>query len=297
MLRRYDRLSDIDLLLGLLENWRKSNPSGDYDHVGDILWALREPKLDLHRCIAFLENEGRTEGFCFVESGFITFKTLTGQPVEKDEELLRWGEETVLSNNVDGVRNTVFVTQARDDNRSRLDLLRRHSYATAQNHFVILERTTDSNSLSVKLPEGFQFTDGPDEERVDDYVRMHRESWGKGSTYSAEVHRFMRKNPGYEEYLNPTVLSPEGEIAASCIIWLDRTNRVGEIEPLQVSPSFRRLGLARNTVFEALRRMRSRGMDRALVYNASVNRTAGRLYSSCGFLPVGKVLVLEKQAA
>lgn len=296
MLRNFDRPADLRLLLELLENWKRSDPSGDYEHVGDILWALREPNLDPNSNITFLENDGRAEGFCFVESGFITFRTLPGLPVESDEELLRWGEQVVLSRSSGKGDGASCMTQARDGNMPRLSMLSRLGYKADGNYFIILERPTDDNSANARLPEGFSFVDGPDEERIDDYVRMHREAWGAGSTYTAEVHRHMMQNPGYEGFLNPTVVSPEGEIAASCIIWLDRSNRVGEIEPLQVSPSFRRLGLARITVFEAVRRMYSRGMERALVYNAAVNKAAGRLYATCGFSPSGKVLVLKKRA-
>lgn len=293
MLRPFVHDSDINLLLEFLERCKMSDPTGDYDHVGDILWALREPTLDLHSNLAFLESEGQVQGFCFIEDGSITFRTLPGLPVQCDEELLEWGE-TVLSNRFEEGKSIIFSTQAREDNLSRLRLLDRHGYKRSGRHFIVLERQTVTNPSNVSVPAGFGITDGPAEERIEDYVHMHREAWGEGSTYTSEVHRHMQHNPGYERQLNPTIISPEGEIAASCIIWLDTKNRVGEIEPLQVSPPFRGLGLARAVVLEAISRMRTRGMERALVYNSSVNEAAGRLYASCGFEPEGKVLVFQK---
>lgn len=137
--------------------------------------------------------------------------------------------------------------------------------------------------------------DGPGEEMFDEYVRMHRSAWGAGSTYSAETHRKVTKLPGYLKELNPTVVKTGGHIVGSCICWPDTMNMIGEIKPLQVDPDYRRIGVARAIVLEAIIRMKLLGMERALVYNSGSNMRAGRLYASAGFKPNGRILIYEKQ--
>jgi ribosomal protein S18 acetylase RimI-like enzyme len=97
------------------------------------------------------------------------------------------------------------------------------------------------------------------------------------------MHRRLQANPGYDAELNPVAVAPDGELAASCMCWLDERNRSGEIEPLGTRHAHRRLGLARAIVLEAARRLRERGAEHVLVYGVSVNEPARRLYASAGF--------------
>ncbi len=75
------------------------------------------------------------------------------------------------------------------------------------------------------------------------------------------------------------------------------TNGVGEIEPLGTRPAFRRRGLARAVVLEAINRLKIHGAGTALVYGASVNEPARRLYASVGFRQSRTILTYLKASA
>jgi ribosomal protein S18 acetylase RimI-like enzyme len=175
--------------------------------------------------------------------------------------------------------------QARDDNGEKIAFLESQGFVRSDRYFVELVRALADPLQAPELPTGFQMRSGPKRHEVDEYVAMHRDAWGPSSTYTAAVHEQIVSNPGYRRVLNPVVVAPNGAFAASCICWLDATNRVGEIEPLGTRPSFRRLGLARAVVLEAINRLRARGAETALVYGASVNEPARRLYASARFRP------------
>ncbi len=279
-------------LLQFLQNCRKINPHGDFEHIGDLLWAMRNPEADPMENACFLIERNAIAGFGMIEGTFLTFRTLPDSTPDNDAALLQWAEKRArLSHPHDPLQ-----TQVREDNEERIRLLEQSGFKRSGNFFTAMERNTDLHGQEPVLPEGFSFMDGPGDDMLDEYVRMHRSAWGTGSTYSVEAHRRVTRLPGYAKELNPTVVSDGGRIAGSCICWPDKVNRIGEIEPLQVEPGYRRTGIAKAITLEAVFRMRLFGMEKALVYNSGSNIPAGRLYASSGFNPQGTILVYEKNA-
>lgn len=102
--------------------------------------------------------------------------------------------------------------------------------------------------------------------------------------WSAELYRdaVMRK-PGYSAAHELIVGAPDGRIAAFTVVRLDPLNRVGLFEPVGTHSAFRRRGLARALMLQALHQMRHTGMDIAMVGYAATNGAAGALYRSLGF--------------
>lgn len=81
--------------------------------------------------------------------------------------------------------------------------------------------------------------------------------------------------------------SPQGQIVAYSLGWLDEVNRVGELEPVGTDPAFRGLGLARAVNVAALRALRDAGADTAVVYprGDAAYPIPARLYAGIGFSP------------
>ena len=71
-------------------------------------------------------------------------------------------------------------------------------------------------------------------------------------------------------------------------------NRIGDFGPLGARLAFRRQGLTRGVLLEALRRMQELGMDRVSVSTGESNTPARRLYQSIGFKIVNKYLEYVK---
>ena len=96
-------------------------------------------------------------------------------------------------------------------------------------------------------------------------------------------------------------VTPEGAIPDSVIAayvngWLDPVNRIGDFGPVGALPAYRRQGLTRAALLEALRRMRTAGMDRVCVSTGETNTPARRLYESVGFRVVNRYLDYVKPA-
>ena len=291
MLRPYSSGDDMQQLLQFLQNCRKIKPHGDFENTGDMLWAMRNPDSDPMDNVCFLIERNAVAGFGMIEGTSLTFRTLPDSAPDNDATLLEWAEDRARLSHPHGP----LQTQVREDNVERIHLLEQSGFKRSGNFFTAMERNTDLHGQQPVLPEGFSFMDGPGEEMFDEYVRMHRSAWGPGSTYSVEAHRRVTRLPGYAKELNPTVVTDGGRIAGSCICWPDTVNRIGEIEPLQVEPIYRRIGIARAITLKAVIRMKLFGMERVVVYNSSSNMPAGRAYASSGFNPQGRILVYEKE--
>lgn len=63
----------------------------------------------------------------------------------------------------------------------------------------------------------------------------------------------------YRQDLDLVALAPDGRFVAFAIGWLDARNRVGQLEPVDTHPDFRRMGPSQSVVLQCLRRMRALG--------------------------------------
>jgi GNAT superfamily N-acetyltransferase len=285
-------------LVDLLVLCRASASRGDYPHIGDLLWSFRHPTLDPERNVSLWVAANRSlVGFTKVDPPsllWICHPNWRTTPLPK--QLFDWG--TARIQKIAGERGEPMRVraQARDDNAEKIAFLKSEGFVRSEDYFVELVRALADPLQAPELPTGFRMRSGPEPHEVDEYVAMHRDAWGPSSTYTASVYKQIVSNPGYRRALNPVVVAPDGAFAASCICWLDATNRVGEIEPLGTRPSFRRLGLARAVVLEAINRLRARGAETALVYGASVNEPAQQLYASTGFRPDRMILNYVKES-
>jgi len=71
-------------------------------------------------------------------------------------------------------------------------------------------------------------------------------------------------------------------------------NTIGCFGPVGTRQAYRRQGLARVTLLECLRRMRTEGMDRVYISTGVKNTPAIQLYESIGFKIVNQYLEYVK---
>ena len=91
------------------------------------------------------------------------------------------------------------------------------------------------------------------------------------------------------------VCAPDGRSAAACTIWLDPVNGVGLFEPVATHPDFRGRGLGKAVMPEGMRRMKTAGMERAIVGFEPNNRAALALYTSLGFRALAYFTIARKE--
>jgi ribosomal protein S18 acetylase RimI-like enzyme len=107
------------------------------------------------------------------------------------------------------------------------------------------------------------------------------------SPMTADRYRDLMSTWPYRPELDWVIEAPNGEFVASCCIWLDDLNGVGELEPVGTHPDFRRCGLSRAVCLYALRALRQFGAREAIVYSRDDEEypIPARLYRGLGFSP------------
>ncbi|MBN1877679.1 MAG: GNAT family N-acetyltransferase [Anaerolineae bacterium] len=113
-----------------------------------------------------------------------------------------------------------------------------------------------------KLPEGFKIKSMADENKL----ALRGKAFGLGFNHpdpkdwpSAATYAELQKAPDYRKDLDLYIVSPEGEYVSFCIAWYDAQNQIGILEPVGTIPGYRRRGLARAVVTEAIRRVAALG--------------------------------------
>lgn len=140
--------------------------------------------------------------------------------------------------------------------------------------------------------------------RVDDpaeleaRVALHREVWAS-TKFTAPGYERLRAQPVYRPDLDLVAVTPEGALAAYCIVWWDPVTRAGLFEPVGAAVAHRRRGYAKALLRDALRRLRALGATDAIVVSetAPESEPARRLYASVGFEVVTRFEHWERAAA
>jgi GNAT superfamily N-acetyltransferase len=115
----------------------------------------------------------------------------------------------------------------------------------------------------------------------------HRGSWSETSKVSAAAYRRLMATPPYRPALDRVAVTPDGEMVASCCVWLDDASGVALVEPVGCRPEHRRRGLASAVSLAALHAARDLGGSTGLVRPRGDDDypEPGRVYRGLGFGP------------
>ena len=146
------------------------------------------------------------------------------------------------------------------------------------------------------LPAGFTARSVRCQQDLDRRVAVHRAAWPTSRVpITEESYGTVMAAWPYRADLDWIVESPDGEFVASCLVWLDEQNAVGELEPVGTDPRFRRMGLGRAVCFAALRALRQAGAAEAVVYPSDHGDPgATALYAAMGFQPYNRTRTYTK---
>jgi ribosomal protein S18 acetylase RimI-like enzyme len=148
-----------------------------------------------------------------------------------------------------------------------------------------LERSVVEPIPEIELPVGYQIRPlAGESELVQRAIAQHM-AFGSSLELDRYIERYRRfmGSAAYADALDLVVLTPEKQVAAFSIWWLDPANRLGHLEPLGTHPAFQRRGLARALILDGLRRMQAAGMTRVNVCTEGDNLPAQALYRATGF--------------
>ena len=132
----------------------------------------------------------------------------------------------------------------------------------------ILELKCDANNkYSYLLPEGFYITTLKNEKDYDKYAELLYKGFDHEGEENADVtyESVPFREPHWNDDLKILVKSPDGEWAAHCGIWYIPGTTTAYIEPVLTIPIYRKKGLAKAAIYEAINRCADLGAKRAIV--------------------------------
>jgi len=138
-------------------------------------------------------------------------------------------------------------------------------------------------SLAYALPKGFKLTDRL---KSDDLRRINRVLWRGFNHEGPPPEKYVAgradvaKGPLFRKDLVVMVEAPDGNFVSYCGVWYEAATQVAYVEPVATDPDYRRRGLGKAVVLEAIQRAKQLGATRAIVISGL------EFYRAIGFQPV-----------
>jgi ribosomal protein S18 acetylase RimI-like enzyme len=179
----------------------------------------------------------------------------------------------------------------------RVRWLEENGFTCQEGHFAYFTRSLSDPVPAPVLPAGFSLrhSRGAADAKlrsVASHAAFSQDRDFEG--YWPRTLKFMQ-SPVYVPEHERFVISPSGEVASFCIIWMDETNKLGHFEPVGTHPDYQRKGLGRALLYDAMRTLQAEGMTEADVCTAYDNFPATELYESVGFQLSKRLLIFKKR--
>jgi ribosomal protein S18 acetylase RimI-like enzyme len=295
--RSYQGLHDLHAMLDILSLGCKANNGTHYVHRGDLQWWLfynDDPQEVWQKEIHLWFEGEQLLGWSLLtpkENAFdvFTLPELRGDPCER--EML-----TRTVNAMDALDSLENVWIAEHD-EVRIGWLEENGFSRAEQHFVYFTHSLADLEPALPLPDGFTIraSRGVEDARLRS-VASHAafRSSKPFEDYLPRTVKFM-ESPVYVPEHEIFVMSPQGQVAAYCIVWTDEITNLGHFEPVGTHPDFQRKGLGRRLLLHSLNQLKSEGMTDAGVCTYFDNEAAIRLYESVGFRIVKKLYTYKRK--
>jgi ribosomal protein S18 acetylase RimI-like enzyme len=297
-------------MYALLMEARSRTNDWRYWHVGEVAFGffMIDCHLDPRKHVRLWHDGDKLIGYALLgDDAYFDWQVMPeveGNGIE--EEALAWATSLVTelrAGDAERWKGPMMVG-TRIDNVERIAFLEEYGFHRGEyvevNMLRSLEEALPQEASPLQLlPSGFSVRSlAGDAAEVADRAAAHREVWHPwtvGEVSDEQYARFMRM-PGYEQDLDVVAVAPDGTIAAYVNGWLDPVNKIGDFGPVGAREAYRRQGLTRAVLFEGLRRMKARGMDRVCVSTGEPNAAARGLYESVGFRIVNRYVEYARAA-
>jgi len=137
------------------------------------------------------------------------------------------------------------------------------------------DRTEITTSLDLhgkltipSLPQGFCISSMDIDDNTEKRALVFAKAFGNYGTdeeVKSDLYLELQKSPDYRRELDVFVVSPENKFVSFCLIWYDKTNQIGILEPVGTDPDYRRKSLGKAVVFEAINRVQNLGATKIIV--------------------------------
>ncbi|MCG8352839.1 MAG: GNAT family N-acetyltransferase [Chloroflexales bacterium] len=193
-----------------------------------------------------------------------------------------------------GECTTLCVPVCADDHTC-IRVLERRGFAPAEWSTLRMSCSLAAPIPDPQAPSGFTLSDVASEQRLEDYVALHRDIFG-ASQFSITEQLDRMHDPAYLANLDVILLDPAGVGAAFCQCSISPEPspwsrcQEGWIDLLGTRPTLRRQGLGRAVLLAGLQRLRAYGCDVALLGAGNWNAAAQHLASAIGFSVIHEIL-------
>lgn len=282
----YSGQVDLQKMVDLVHAARPAHLASAYPGVADLHELMLIPEICSHTCL--WESHGEILAYALVDLWhnlwFDLLPEFQGSPLE--DEIVQWGIACLrdLPAEEDPSADLSLDTNCYADDRERVALLLRHSFAQSPLQTVQMVRFISDPLPAPQLPAGFFFRTAAGESEADALAELHRAAFGTDEM-TAEYRLAMMQTPGYDPALDLLAVDPIGRLAAFCVCHADPDSNGSEgfTDPLGVHPAYRRRGLARALLLEGMRRLNARGVRTVRLDTTSDNPAMLAAARSVGF--------------
>jgi GNAT superfamily N-acetyltransferase len=196
-------------------------------------------------------------------------------------EMLAYAE-TAFATIEDGTRHLTLYVNEFDTELAALAAAEGY-VQDAESPNVIARYDVAQGFPELVLPEGFRITD---RQENNDLHKINRVLWRGFDHEGLAPEEYVagraddEKAPLFRPDLVVMIEAPDGNFASYCGIWYVPARRVAYVEPVATDPDYRRRGLGKVAVLEAVRRTGLLGATRAIVLSGQP------FYKAIGFEPV-----------
>ena len=305
--RPYRDSSDLEEMRAILTEGRKADNGAYYVHTGDVSWWLfyHDPEEPFsEQIVLWDDDDGRTLGWALFtpDEGFFDLfihPSLLG--TQQARQMHDWAEEQIAEKVKARGGKTIRVMWVFETDAARRRLLEERGFSLAGSESHLGQMLYFTRSLAepiarLALPDGFVVRSTAGEREVEARAAAQYGAFQSKWDWDRYVTRFRRfmQSPVYSPERDVAAVAPEGRFAAFCIFWLDPVNKVGLFEPVGTHPDFQKKGLGKAALLEGLRRMKTGGMETAIVCAEADNEAAVKLYESLGFGVANKLCMYVK---
>ena len=204
-----------------------------------------------------------------------------------EEEVIATAEQRLGAQRADGVFRIVLWVSERDTVRQEIVTRRgfeKHELARTQDH----SRSLLESIPEPETPEGIvlQSQGNPSDHpkrSLASWRAFHPDEPDDGADPSGMWYERIQHAPLYRRDLDVVAVDEKGDYAGFCTCWFDDVTRSAVLEPVGTIPAYRRRGLGRALIAEAMQRARKLGAIK--IYVGSEDPAACAFYEAIG-LPV-----------
>ena len=242
------------------------------------------------------KSDGTLCGFALVDLsvwGLFYLVNPSEEGRELELEILSWACNRA-SHISQGKSIVLRCRRVREDNPKRIFSLEQQGFRCESNRQGLrMVRRLDIPLDKPLIPQGFKIRHLSGRDEIAAYVALVNSAIPKAT--SVEAHQKWIETPEYIPELDLIAVADDGTFAAFCQSYYDplelvySTRREGGTDPIGTAPPYRKKGLARAIILEALWRLKSRGIEDAVLGVASSNEVAQKLYESIGYRAIYKM--------